>query len=60
MPSEAPPSGKTSDTEEDQLVSFFPEQGWGQLASGTLVFGDGSQMDPDGTIVPPVYERVTW
>ncbi|MFD8316259.1 DUF5999 family protein [Kitasatospora purpeofusca] len=59
MPSEAP-SSTTSDTDEDKLVSFVPAQGWGRLASGALVFDDGGQLSPDGTVVPPVYERVTW
>ncbi|CAM5278751.1 DUF5999 family protein (plasmid) [Streptomyces viridifaciens] len=60
MPAEAPSSGTTSDTQEDELVSFVPAQGWGRLASGTLVFDDGGQLGPDGTVVPAVYERATW
>jgi len=54
MPSEAPPSSTTSETEEDKLVSFVPAQGRGRLASGVVVFDDGGQMSPDGLVVPGV------
>ncbi|GAA3792979.1 DUF5999 family protein [Sphaerisporangium flaviroseum] len=40
------------------LVAFHPEQGWGLLCNGVVVFDDTGELLPDGRSIPD--HRVTY
>ncbi|GII88551.1 hypothetical protein Ssi03_65410 [Sphaerisporangium siamense] len=46
------PSADAIDREAAALVAFHPEQGWGLLCNGVVVFDDTGDLLPDGRIVP--------
>ncbi|MFI7132123.1 DUF5999 family protein [Nonomuraea sp. NPDC050153] len=46
------PSAYASDHDAAHLVAFHPEQGWGLLCNGVVVFEDTGALLPDGSSVP--------
>lgn len=36
-----------------RLVAFHPDQGWGLLCNGVLVFDDTGELLPDGHCIAP-------
>jgi hypothetical protein len=46
------PSAYASDHDAAQLVAFHPEQGWGLLCNGVVVFDDSGELLPDGRSIP--------
>ncbi|MEV5412376.1 DUF5999 family protein [Thermopolyspora sp. NPDC052614] len=46
------PPADAPDREAACLVAFHPEQGWGLLCNGVVVFEDTGDLLPDGRIVP--------
>ncbi|MEU7746631.1 DUF5999 family protein [Nonomuraea sp. NPDC049158] len=46
------PSAYAFDREAARLVAFHPEQGWGLLCNGVVVFEDNGEILPDGRSVP--------
>ncbi|GAA4231085.1 hypothetical protein FHR32_004865 [Streptosporangium album] len=40
------------DHEAAALVAFHPEQGWGLLCNGVVVFDDTGGLLPDGRSIP--------
>ncbi|WP_214415813.1 DUF5999 family protein [Sphaerisporangium fuscum] len=51
--SPACPSADAPDREAARLVAYHPEQGWGLLCNGVVVFDDTGELLPDGRSVPP-------
>ncbi|WP_250562189.1 DUF5999 family protein [Sphaerisporangium fuscum] len=47
-----PPAG-APDREAACLIAFHPEQGWGLLCNGVVIFEDNGELLPDGRSVPP-------
>lgn len=45
------PLASASDHEAASLVAFHPEQGWGLLCNGVVVFDDTGALMPDGRTV---------
>jgi hypothetical protein len=45
------PSAYAFDHEAARLVAFHPEQGWGLLCNGVVVFEDNGEILPDGRCV---------
>ncbi|GGO90584.1 DUF5999 family protein [Wenjunlia tyrosinilytica] len=39
--------------EAARLIAFHPEQGWGLLCNGVLVFEDTGELLPDGHCIAP-------
>jgi hypothetical protein len=46
------PSAEAGDREAACLVAYHPEQGWGLLCNGVVIFEDTGGLMPDGRIVP--------
>ncbi|MCA2229988.1 DUF5999 family protein [Nonomuraea aurantiaca] len=46
------PSAASCRRDAAQLVAFHPEQGWGLLCNGVVVFDDTGELLPDGQSVP--------
>jgi hypothetical protein len=46
------PSAYAPDHDAAQLVAFHPEQGWGLLCNGVVVFDDSGELLPDGRSIP--------
>ncbi len=46
------PSAYAPDHDAARLVAFHPEQGWGLLCNGVVVFDDTGELLPDGRSVP--------
>jgi Family of unknown function (DUF5999) len=46
------PSAYASDHDAARLVAFHPEQGWGLLCNGVIVFDDTGELLPDGRGIP--------
>ncbi|MFC4110980.1 DUF5999 family protein [Nonomuraea zeae] len=46
------PSATSCRREAARLVVFHPEQGWGLLCNGVVVFDDTGELLPDGRSVP--------
>lgn len=42
-----------SDARAPHVVTARPEQGWSLLCDGAIVFDDGGELRPDGTVVAP-------
>jgi hypothetical protein len=48
---QCPPSN-APDHEAAFLVAFHPEQGWGLLCNGVVIFDDTGELMPDGRSIP--------
>ncbi|MEV1004877.1 DUF5999 family protein [Nonomuraea sp. NPDC050202] len=46
------PSATSRRRDAARLVAFQPEQGWGLLCNGVVIFEDYGELLPDGRIVP--------
>ncbi|MEV0971130.1 DUF5999 family protein [Microtetraspora glauca] len=46
------PSADAVDHDAACLVAYHPEQGWGLLCNGVIVFDDTGELLPDGRVVP--------
>jgi Family of unknown function (DUF5999) len=46
------PPADAPDREAACLVAFHPEQGWGLLCNGVVIFEDHGELLPDGSSVP--------
>ncbi|MFJ2033337.1 DUF5999 family protein [Streptosporangium sp. NPDC087985] len=46
------PTAYAPDHDAARLVAFHPEQGWGLLCNGVVVFEDTGELLPDGRSVP--------
>ncbi|GLX02425.1 hypothetical protein Misp02_65110 [Microtetraspora sp. NBRC 16547] len=46
------PSADAPDHGAACLVAFHPEQGWGLLCNGVVVFDDTGELLPDGRSIP--------
>lgn len=46
------PSATAADHDAARLVSYHPEQGWGLLCNGVVIFDDNGELLPDGRAVP--------
>jgi hypothetical protein len=47
------PDSTATDRDAARLVASFPEQGWGRLCNGIVVFEDRGELLPDRTPVAP-------
>ncbi|ACU73570.1 hypothetical protein Caci_4709 [Catenulispora acidiphila DSM 44928] len=47
------PTAEASDREAAHLVASHPEQGWGLLCNGVVLFDDTGELLPDGSSVAP-------
>jgi hypothetical protein len=47
------PSAEAPDREAAHLVASHPEQGWGLLCNGVVLFDDTGELLPDGRAVAP-------
>lgn len=47
------PAADASDREAAYLVASHPEQGWGLLCNGVVMFDDTGELLPDGRVVAP-------
>ncbi|MGH3389223.1 MAG: DUF5999 family protein [Actinomadura sp.] len=54
---QCPPAG-ASDHDAARLVVFHPEQGWGLLCNGVIVFDDNGELLPDGHSVAAHGDRL--
>lgn len=45
------PSADAPDHDSARLVAYHPEQGWGLLCNGVIVFDDTGELLPDGRSV---------
>ncbi|WP_214317479.1 DUF5999 family protein [Nonomuraea sediminis] len=43
------PPADAPDHDSARLVAFHPEQGWGLLCNGVVLFDDAGELLPDGT-----------
>ncbi|MFC0863679.1 DUF5999 family protein [Sphaerimonospora cavernae] len=46
------PPADARDREAACLMAFHPEQGWGLLCNGVVLFDDRGELLPDGRSVP--------
>ena len=46
-----PPAG-APDREAAVLTAYHPEQGWGLLCNGVVIFDDAGEILPDGRVIP--------
>ncbi|MEV6859496.1 DUF5999 family protein [Streptosporangium subroseum] len=46
------PPAYAIDHDAARLVAYHPEQGWGLLCNGVVVFDDTGEILPDGRSVP--------
>ncbi|WP_331751000.1 DUF5999 family protein (plasmid) [Streptomyces globisporus] len=47
------PPADAADHDSARLISFHPEQGWGKLCNGVLLFDDTGELLPGGQVVAP-------
>lgn len=47
------PTAEAPDREAAYLVASHPEQGWGLLCNGVVLFDDTGELLPDGRVVAP-------
>lgn len=47
------PPATATDREAARMVARFPEQGWGLLCNGVILFEDTGEILPDNTIIGP-------
>ncbi|MFH8359589.1 DUF5999 family protein [Streptomyces anulatus] len=47
------PTAEASDREAARPAAAHPEQGWGLLCNGVLLFEDTGQLLPNGRVVEP-------
>ncbi|MEY9930559.1 hypothetical protein ABH926_005206 [Catenulispora sp. GP43] len=47
------PTAEDPDREAALLVASHPEQGWGLLCNGVVLFDDTGELLPDGRVVAP-------
>ena len=47
------PNAEAPDREAASLVASHPEQGWGLLCNGVVLFDDTGELLPDGRAVAP-------
>ena len=47
------PTAESADREAARLTAFRPEQGWGLLCNGVLLFEDTGELLPDGRVIAP-------
>ena len=47
------PPADASDREAAHVMASHPEQGWGLLCNGVVVFEDTGALLPDGRSIPP-------
>ncbi|MGW2820985.1 DUF5999 family protein [Streptomyces sp. NPDC001443] len=43
----------SADAAVPHIVSARPEQGWSLLCNGAIVFDDGGELLPDGSVIAP-------
>lgn len=46
------PPADAADHDAARLVAYHPEQGWGLLCNGVIVFDDTGELLPDGSSIP--------
>ncbi|MEU7864570.1 DUF5999 family protein [Nonomuraea sp. NPDC049141] len=46
------PSADATDHDAARLVAYHPEQNWGLLCNGVIVFDDTGELLPDGRSIP--------
>ncbi|WP_395958752.1 DUF5999 family protein [Actinomadura sp. 6N118] len=46
------PAAQAPDHDAARLTVFHPEQGWGLLCNGIVIFEDGGELLPDGRSIP--------
>lgn len=46
------PLANASDHDAARFIAFHPEQGWGLLCNGVVVFDDNGELLPDGRSIP--------
>jgi len=46
------PPADARDHDAARLVAYHPEQGWGLLCNGVVIFEDTGELLPDGRSVP--------
>jgi hypothetical protein len=46
------PPADAPDHDAARLVAYHPEQGWGLLCNGVIVFDDTGELLPDGHSIP--------
>ena len=51
------PPANAEDHEAARLVAYHPEQGWGLLCNGVVIFDDNGQLLPGGGVVPSLQAR---
>ena len=51
------PDFQAPDREAAHLVASHPEQGWGLLCNGVVLFDDTGELLPDGRVVAPHRRR---
>jgi hypothetical protein len=47
------PTADSPDREAARVIAGHPEQGWGLLCNGLIVFDDTGELMPDGQIIAP-------
>ncbi|WP_051712698.1 DUF5999 family protein [Spirillospora albida] len=47
------PVSEALDHDAARMVAHHPEQGWGLLCNGVVVFEDTGELLPDGRVVAP-------
>ncbi|WP_329612613.1 DUF5999 family protein [Streptomyces brevispora] len=47
------PAAESPGREAARLTAHHPEQGWGLLCNGVLLFEDTGELLPDGQIIAP-------
>lgn len=47
------PTADSADREAARPVAYHPEQGWGLLCNGVLLFEDTGELLPNGEIIAP-------
>ena len=47
------PTAEATDREAAHLVASYPQQGWGLLCNGVVLFDDTGELLPDGRAVAP-------
>ena len=47
------PPAAAVDHDAARLITWHPEQGWGLLCNGVVIFDDSGELLPDGRVLPP-------
>ncbi|MET7759551.1 DUF5999 family protein [Streptomyces sp. NPDC005389] len=47
------PTADSADREAARPMAYHPEQGWGLLCNGVLLFEDTGELLPNGEIIAP-------